>query len=334
MKKTNNIEHFTDKEWEELSSLISGEKKDEGDLLGRFMADDSHNTIKYWKELSPMNDEKEINVDKAWDNLYSRLNESGLIKDTPPVQSTFTRSAWLRIAAVALILLGIGAGLLYLNDTGVLTRKILVATSENQKNLEVTLPDGSNVSLNRSTQLSYRENFSGHIRKVVLRGEAFFEITPDAANPFVVDAGEARIKVVGTSFNIMTSNPQSEVEVYVETGKVMLSDNKGARPLELDPGFVGTINAVASDKKVNNNPNYMSWNTGLLFYDGQTLDVVFRDLKRVYDMDIIADDPGILKNQWTSPINNKPQEIIIRLICDSFGLNYTKDGNTYHLSEK
>ena len=168
MKKTNNIEHFTDKEWEELSSLISGEKKDEGDLLGRFMADDSHNTIKYWKELSPMNDEKEINVDKAWDNLYSRLNESGLIKDTPPVQSTFTRSAWLRIAAVALILLGIGAGLLYLNDTGVLTRKIVVATSENQKNLEVTLPDGSNVSLNRSTttqlpgklQRAYKESCS------------------------------------------------------------------------------------------------------------------------------------------------------------------------------
>ena len=36
----------------------------------------------------------------------------------------------------------------------------------------------------------------------------------------------------------------------------------------------------------------MAWNTGFLLYDGQTLDVVFRDLKRVYNMDIIADDPG------------------------------------------
>ena len=35
----------------------------------------------------------------------------------------------------------------------------------------------------------------------------------------------------------------------------------------------------------------MSWNTGMLVYDGQTLDMVFRDLKKVYNMDIVADDP-------------------------------------------
>ena len=58
----------------------------------------------------------------------------------------------------------------------------------------------------------------------------------------------------------------------------------------------------SSDKKVNNDPNYMSWNTGLLIYDGQTLDVVFRDLKRVYNMDIVADDPEILELPWTAPI--------------------------------
>ncbi len=72
----------------------------------------------------------------------------------------------------------------------------------------------------------------------------------------------------------------------------------------------------------------------MLIYDGQTLDVVFRDLKRVYNMDIVADDPQILENPWTSPIDNQPQETIIRLICTSFNLSYTKDGNVYHLSKK
>jgi hypothetical protein len=51
-------------------------------------------------------------------------------------------------------------------------------------------------------------------------------------------------------------------------------------------------------------------------------------------MDIIADDPGILENTWVSPIDNLPQETIIRLICTSFNLGYTKDGNIYHLSKK
>jgi len=334
MKKMKNTERFTDGEWEELSSILSDEKNDSGDLLGRFMADDSHNTIKYWKELREMNNDKEINVDKAWSKLYSRLNENRLITETLPFQRRIMTRIWIRIAAVALILLSVGSGLIYLGEKGILSRRIVVATSENQKNLQVTLPDGSNISLNRNTRLTYRQNFGRHGRNVALNGEAFFNIAPDAVNPFIVDAGTVRIRVVGTSFNVITNNPESAVEVYVETGRVMVSDNTGTHKLELDPGFIGTVGNLSAEKKVNNNPNYMSWITGDLIYDGQKLDVVFRDLKRVYNMDVIADDPQILENPWTSPIINQPEEKIIRLICTSFGLTCTKDGNVYHVSIK
>ena len=114
----------------------------------------------------------------------------------------------------------------------------------------------------------------------------------------------------------------------------MLSDNSGSESLALDPGYIGTMSAEVSGKKFNDNPNYLSWKTGLLVYNGQKLDVVFSDLKRVYNMDIEADDPAILENTWTSPIDNQPQETIIRLICASFNLSYTKDGNVYHLVKK
>jgi ferric-dicitrate binding protein FerR (iron transport regulator) len=85
---------------------------------------------------------------------------------------------------------------------------------------------------------------------------------------------------------------------------------------------------------VNTDKNYLSWNTGLLVYNGETLDVVFKDLKRVYNMDIVADDKSILENRWTSPIDNQNQETIIRLICVSFNLSYTQDGSVYHLVKK
>jgi len=52
-------------------------------------------------------------------------------------------------------------------------------------------------------------------------------------------------------------------------------------------------------------------------------------------MDIIAEDPSIPENMWTtSPIDNQPQDTIIRLICASFNLSYTNDGNVYHLAKK
>ena len=336
MKEMNKIEKYTDKEWEELSSLLSDEQNDNKDLLSRFMAEDSHNTIKNWKELREMNSEKEINVDKAWNNLYSRLSENGLMTETPVIRRSLIRNTYFRVAATVLILLGIGSVMIYLNDKGVLSRKTTVATTENQKNLQVTLPDGSNVILNRNTRLTYWENFGRNGRNVALSGEAFFEITPDKENPFTIDAGKARVKVVGTSFNVNTNNADSAVEVFVKTGTVMVSDNEGTSSLTLDPGYIGTMNSGSSDKFLNNDPNYMAWNNGVLIYDRQTLDVVFRDLKKVYNMDIVADDPDILENTWTTngPVDNQSQETIIRLICGSFNLSYTKDGSVYHLAEK
>ena len=91
------------------------------------------------------------------------------------------------------------------------------------------LPDGSKIFLNRNSEFSYRSNFGKHRRDVKLTGEAFFEIAPDASKPFIIDAGKAKVKVVGTSFNVITNNSESAVEVFVKTGKVMLSDNSGSQ---------------------------------------------------------------------------------------------------------
>lgn len=334
MKEMKKIERFTDKEWEKLASLLSGEKGEQEDLLNRFMAEDTYDTGKQWKELSAMNNEKEINVDKAWNKVSTRMNEDDLDTFNAPVPFSFVRSTFMRVAAVALIALCLGITAIYLNNTGAFSKKIVFATGTDQKNLQVALPDGSKIILNRNSEFSYRSNFGKHSRDVKLTGEAFFEISPDASRPFIIDAGNAKVRVVGTSFNVITNNDESAVEVFVKTGKVMLTDNSGSQSMLLDPGFVGKMNSKNSVKTINEDPNYMSWNTGLLVYDGQKLDVVFKDLKRVYNMDIVADDAGILDNTWTSPIDNQPQDTIIRLICVSFNLSYSKDGNVYHLTKR
>lgn len=336
MKEMNDINNYTDKEWEDLSSILSDEQNDNKELLSRFMAGGHHNTIKYWKELREMNIDKEIDVDKAWNRLFSRLSENGLITEAPVIRRSFLRSTFFRIAAAFLLLLGIGSVLILMNNKGILGPDTIVATADNQKNLQVTLSDGSTVSLNRNTKLSYRKNFGSHGRNVTLDGEAFFEITPDDKSPFVIDAGKAKVKVIGTSFNVITSNSDSAVEVFVKTGKVLISDIEGSNNLILDPGFIGKMDSKLSEKSLNNDPNYLAWKTGMLVYDGQKLDVVFRDLKKVYNMDIVADDPVILENTWTTngPVDNQSQETIIRLICLSFNLSYTKEGNIYHITDK
>ncbi len=334
MTEMKNIEEYTDREWEELASLLSDEKGEHPDLLKRFMSEDTHDTVLKWKELKNMSDERKINVDKAWASLYSRINETGVEAEMSHRRIRFISSSFLKIAAAALILISLGVAAVYLGNPDLFSRKISIATNFDQKNIEISLPDGSRIFLNRNSELNYRSNFGKSSRKVTLSGEAFFEISADKSKPFVINAGEAKVKVVGTSFNVITKNSESAVEVYVKTGEVLLSDNSGSRSLAIDPGYIGVMDSKLSEKTLNKNPNYLSWNTGLLVYNGQKLDVVFRDLKRVYNMDIEVSDPGILENRWTSPISNQPQDTIIRLICASFNLSYTKDGNVYHLSRK
>ncbi len=325
---------YSDREWEDLASGLSGEKEKQPGLLKQFMAEDIYNTGEQWKELRDMNSGEEVNTDKAWNNVYSRMKENGLPAPNNTIKRNFTRNTFLRIAAIGIILLSIGTTVIYLNNAGVFSKEITLVSGNDQKNVMIDLPDGSRVILNRNSKFSYRSNFGSHKRDVKLEGEAFFEISADDIKPFIIDAGNAKVKVVGTAFNVITSNEESAVEVFVKSGKVMVTDNTQSQPLLLDPGFVGKVNSKISEKIINTNPNYMSWNTGLLVYNGQKLDIIFNDLKRVYNMDIVADDSDILNNTWTSPIDNQPQETIIRLICASFNLSYTKDGPVYHLSKK
>jgi transmembrane sensor len=329
-----NNERYSDREWEELASLLSGEKDEQSDLLGRFITDDNSETVKKWKELRSMGEDKEINVDNAWNNVFARINEDVQKAGSKSSGLRIMRSTFLRIAALALVLISLGTVATYLVNPDIFSRKITIAAGNDEKNIKVELPDGSTIFLNRNSQLIYRSDFGGRGRNVTLEGEAFFEIAPDASRPFIIDAGRASVRVVGTSFNVITSNKESAVEVYVKTGKVLLSNNAGSKSLALDPGYIGTIDSENTDKTLNSNPNYLSWKTGLLVYNGQKLDVVFSDLKRVYNMDIEVSDTAILENRWTSPIDNQPQETIIRLICASFNLSYTKDGNIYHLLRK
>lgn len=333
MKEKMNIEqNFNEHDWEELASVLSDEKETDKNLLDRFLADKGKDISELWRRMGKMKDEKEINVDNAWSKLYSRLHEAGYETSDPHSGIFSIKPGFLRIAATILILLSLGIFSIYLASSG---RQIVVTTDNNQKNIQVNLPDGSNIFLNRNTELIYNRNFGKRERHVALSGEAFFEISPDITKPFSIDAGGiANIEVVGTSFNIITNNADSAVEVYVETGKVVLSDNSKTHNLVLDPGYVGTIDAKDSRKILNNNPNYISWKTGRLVFESQRLEQVFHDLKRVYNMVIIADNPEILDEKWTSSVDNQSQDTIIRLICASFNLRYAYDGNVYHLMKE
>jgi ferric-dicitrate binding protein FerR (iron transport regulator) len=327
-------QEFTDREWEELASLLSGEKKGNSELHERFAAGDSGNAEARWKELPDGAGSPAIDTDRAWASLKQRI-EAEKNSAAPATVSLFSRYSFMRIAAAIAALALTGTLAYFLGTTFNSPEVVKYATGPGQKNLDILLPDGSRIYLNSNSEISFTGDFGKEERHVTLTGEAYFEIEPDAALPFTIAAGEAEIRVVGTTFNVITSNSNSEVEVFVTSGRVQLSGSSGSGPIILDSGSLGRISNNEASRTANENPNYLSWKTGHLEYNGQRLEIVFADLKRAYDMNIVADDPSLLDLTWTTaPIDNQPEETIINLICISFNLSCSKEGNVYNLVKK
>jgi ferric-dicitrate binding protein FerR (iron transport regulator) len=272
-----------------------------------------------------------INVNDAWEKLYKRISEEEPVRKT--IHLSARRQMILKIAAAALIVIGIASALLYINSQKGNGTMVTVVSAADERNREVALPDGSKVWLNRNSRLSFASEFTTDSRNVKLRGEAFFDIIPDPSKPFIIDAGKANIRVLGTSFNVITDNSRNEVEVFVRKGKVLLSDISGEESIILEPGYVGTSGAKATGRVLNENRNYLSWKTDTLVYNGESLNVVFSDLKRVFNINIYTSDPSVADKSLTTTFFSLPEETIIQLICNTFSLSYTKKGDVYHLSK-
>src|SRR5690606_29628552 len=96
------------------------------------------------------------------------------------------------------------------------------------------LPDGSKVWLNACSELSFPSAFGRASRKVILRGEAYFEVKQQAQQPFFVEANGTMIAVMGTAFNVSAYPDEKEVLTTLTDGAVAVSLAK--QRVVLEPG--------------------------------------------------------------------------------------------------
>lgn len=136
----------------------------------------------------------------------------------------------MTLSAAAIILTCLVAGFLFkdeLLDHLLSSSNVLVETKPGER-LKLTLPDGSNVTLNAGTRLSYPQRFNHKKREVVLlSGEAYFDIKHDIKKPFIVNADKTRTTVLGTAFNIRAYSFIGDVTVTVASGKVAVNSQSG-----------------------------------------------------------------------------------------------------------
>lgn len=158
----------------------------------------------------------------------------------------------------------------------------------NAKTQRIQLPDGSEVTLNRHSQLSYPETF-GKERIVNLNGEAYFEVSKNPEKPFRVKTNGVTVSVLGTHFNVNAYATDSLVETTLLEGSVAVSDNKNGNQVILKPNETAVYRKATGMLTMHSDSdadNEISWRDGILSFDNATMGEIARQLSHHFNVTI------------------------------------------------
>jgi len=182
-----------------------------------------------------------------------------------------------------------------------------------------TLPDGSEGWLNVGSYLSFPTKFSGKRRTVHLVGEAYFHIKRNQKKPFIVETEELRIKVLGTSFNLMAYPDEDDVEISLDEGKIeVLSESRTGADKSLgilNPGEIGRFWKESHLFRINSaeTSSYSSWKEGKLVIDNESMDQVVRKLNRWYNVEIILMDDRLKDFTYHATFVDEQLEEVLKI---------------------
>jgi ferric-dicitrate binding protein FerR (iron transport regulator) len=278
--------------------------------------------LKAWEAMSLLNEMEQFNSFEALKKVNSRLTGTRPIAFWQRIQ---------RVAAILLLPLMVYSGYVtYKNQTtSPNPEKQIMQTISSRQGMvtQFLLDDGTKVWLNSCSQLQFPTHFSGDKREVLLKGEAFFEVTKNEKQPFRVNANELNVDVLGTSFNVVNFDDDKQSEVVLVTGKVALAFENGMTNNILGmmhPGQRGIYNkenqkvitqAVDVDK-------YIAWRDGNLIFRDDAMEDVVKRLSRWFNVEIVINDPEINNYIYKATFKNENLVQVLNLLKLSAPIDY------------
>jgi transmembrane sensor len=274
-----------------------------------------------WSQSKKLAAASTVDEDEAWERFKQRTRRPQHTHQSIPMPQPSRSNNWMRAAATVVLLAGVAGFLYYFvaNRT-----PDMIALRSESGTLVDTLPDGSVVTLNKASVLTYPENFEGKERKVSLEGEAFFNVTPDKSKPFIVHVNDVNVRVVGTSFNIRSS--AEKTVVIVETGIVEVA--KKEFEVKLSPHEKATVlkNQDAPIKQSNDDELHNYYRTKEFVCNGTPLWRLADVLSEAYGVHIVVSES--LKNKHlTATFSNESLNDILAIISETFNIRVEREGS-------
>ncbi|SMD36770.1 FecR family protein [Reichenbachiella faecimaris] len=261
---------------------------------------------------------KAYDVNGAWQKIV-QLRKIG---------SNETRSTrgWWKMAAAVLVLIGTGWFTYVSRQVETLE---LVALDAQQS---VQLADGSQVSLNEGSSLTYPDKFNGDKRKVELKGEAYFEVAHNPKQPFLIQTDEVLVQVLGTTFNVNNANADSII-VTVDTGKVLMT--VGANKETLLAGYTGVYyrsSQLLVKIKSERTGMHNYWRTKTLSFNGATVAQAVSAIESIYKVKVNLSNPDIANCKINVDFEDEKIEHVLEIMGETLNLVWSNQGESYLLA--
>ena len=269
--------------------------------------------------------EKGFQSSESWKKILMKIQEKEILK----IGEAKPYGIWLKIAAVFIGIITIGAvALLYLQQD-----QTQHFANNTNTTMEVMLPDGSVVMLDKGAGLSYQHSLLNQFdRNVELTGRAYFMIEKDPLHPFRVEASQVEIQVLGTKFTV--SDRFDRVQVILDEGKVQVTEI-GSEESYLLSNFgqqlIINSNGLVKQDVVNKNL-YFSWMEEKLHFENCSVGDAVHFLKDSYDIDVRFSDSEPLNKQLYGSAPSDNPELVIKAIALITGKEIIRENGVLKLN--
>lgn len=288
-------------------------------------AEIARNILRATLALDTLNVIENIHTDGAVDKVCGRIKKNSFM---------FYLRRMEQIAAVLFIPLFMLTLFLWKKDGVKDVRMVEVRTNPGMTT-NLTLPDGTNVSLNSESVLSYPEAFTGNERRVRLEGEGFFDVVSDAQKKFIVETlHSTKIEVLGTAFDLEAYPDDSIISTTLIRGKVCFYD--GYSSTSLFPGEKLIYNAYTEQIEKNETSGVceVAWKDGMLVFQNTMYDDAVRMLEKRFNVDIVTANSKYKEDAFTGSFTDQRLERILEIFKLSSGINWRYDLSSTNEGEK
>lgn len=190
----------------------------------------------------------------------------------------------------------------------------------------ITLADGTAVTLDAASSITYPVAFTGQERRVEITGQAYFEVVHNAAHPFLVVAGGHVVEDIGTAFNVNAYNDESSVKVTLAEGKVAV--HNAAKKVSLVPGQQAIVKEGEPGIAVTtvNVAETVAWKTGWFVFHHESIQQVMKLAARWYDIEVAYEGAPINKTFGGTLSRYKDITELLQNLKIVSGINYRIEG--------